>query len=206
MKINKNSKFYTPPTFEQRLDNIKYGILFWKGRKKGMIHTQNITMDHIRSIFFPKSFSEKYSYLGSVPYSDEKTMLHALVIAMDGEARPGWCPKWFLRFLHLFGNDNSIVRVRNRFLNQLHNRITNGVFLWDYKTKWHNYDLRISLTGPKHLNELAYAIEKHTYDVGYREDLIDQIKTYEPEFKETWQSSNVLWEHLNKLEDDNDNK
>jgi hypothetical protein len=31
MKIDKNSKFYTPPTFKQRLDNIKYGILFWKG-------------------------------------------------------------------------------------------------------------------------------------------------------------------------------
>lgn len=202
----KQSKFYTPPTLKQRLDNIKYGILFWKGRRKGMIHTQDIRLDHIRAIFFPRSFNEKYSYLGSVPYKDEKTMLHALVIAMDGEARPGWCPKWFLRFLHLFGNDNSVVRIRNRFLNKLHNRITKGIFLWDYKTKWSWYDLRISIVGPKHLNELAGAIEMYTYNTGRRSDLIDQIKTYEPEFKDTWKSTDALCEYLYKLEDINDSK
>jgi hypothetical protein len=133
-------------------------------------------------------------------------MLHALVIAMDGEARPGWCPKWFLRFLHLFGNDNSVVRIRNRFLNKLHNRITKGIFLWDYKTKWSWYDLRISIVGPKHLNELAGAIEMYTYNTGRRSDLIDQIKTYEPEFKDTWKSTDALCEYLYKLEDINDSK
>ena len=203
MKI-KDSKFYTPPTMKERLTSLKYCFLFWKGRKKGMVHTQDITLDHIRAIFFPKSFNEKYSYLGSVPYSDEKTMLHALVIAMDNEARPGWCPKWFLRFLHLFGNDNSIVRVRNRFLNQLHNKITKGVFLWDYKTKWSWYDLRISLTGPEHLNELADAIEAFTYNKGYRADLIDRIKVYEPEFKDTWKSTDSLSTYLTSLEDSED--
>jgi hypothetical protein len=133
-------------------------------------------------------------------------MLHALVIAMDGEARPRWCPKWFLRFLHLFGNDNSVVRIRNRFLNKLHNRITKGIFLWDYKTKWSWYDLRISIVGPKHLNELAGAIEMYTYNTGRRSDLIDQIKTYEPEFKDTWKSTDALCEYLYKLEDINDSK
>jgi len=210
MKINKKSKFYTPPTMKERLTNFKYCFLFWKGRRKGIVHTQNITFDHIRAIFFPKDFHEKYKYLGAVPYSDEKSMLHALVEAMDAAARPAWCPKWFLRFLHLFGNDNSLVRVRNRFLHDLHRNITKGIFLWDYKTKWYWYDLRISLTGPAYLNELADAIENYTYDKGYREDLIQQIKSYEPEFKDDWKSLQSLKEYLDNLEnieeDDNNNE
>ncbi len=42
MKIDKNSKFYKPPTFKQRMENLKYSILFWKGRSKGMIYTRNL--------------------------------------------------------------------------------------------------------------------------------------------------------------------
>ena len=61
-KIDKDSKFYTPPTFKQRLENLKYAILFWKGRSKGMIYTRDIKLDDFRYIFFPKGF-EKYGYL-----------------------------------------------------------------------------------------------------------------------------------------------
>ena len=64
MKIDKNSKFYTPPTFKQRMESLKYSILFWKGRSKGMIYTRNIELDDLRYIFFPKGF-EKYGYLGT---------------------------------------------------------------------------------------------------------------------------------------------
>ena len=35
--MNKDSKFYRllpPPTFKQRLEDLKYTILFWKGRRK----------------------------------------------------------------------------------------------------------------------------------------------------------------------------
>ena len=63
MKINKNSKFYKPPTLEERLQDIKYFFLFWRGRKRGMIFTRNIELDDFRYIFFPKGF-EKYGYLG----------------------------------------------------------------------------------------------------------------------------------------------
>ena len=106
--------------------SLKHTILFWKGRKKGIIHTQNITLEHIRAVFFPKNFHEKYRYLGAIPHGNEKTMLHALVLIMDKEAKPWWCPRWFLRFLHLFGSDNSIIRVRNRFLHTLEKKITKG--------------------------------------------------------------------------------
>ena len=137
---------------------------------KNKAYLQKITLKDIRVIFFPKNFYEKYSYLGSVPYKDEKTMLHALVIAMDHEAKPKWCPRWFLRFLYLFGNDNSIVRVRNFTLHRLFQKLTKGIRIWDYKTKWTDYDLRISVSAPKYLFDLSQAIELYTYNEGERKE------------------------------------
>ena len=129
-----------------------------------------ITFNDIRVVFFPKDFHEKYRYLGSVPWKSEKTMLHALVIAMDHEAKPKWCPRWFLRFLYLFGCDNSIVRVRNQFLCNLHHKLTKGIKILDYKTKWTNYDLRISVVAPKYLQDLANDIESGFYKRGKQLD------------------------------------
>jgi hypothetical protein len=137
---------------------------------KSKAYLQKITLKDIRVIFFPKNFYEKYSYLGSVPYKDEKTMLHALVIAMDHEAKPKWCPRWFLRFLNLLGCDNSIVRVRNKHAYHLFMKLTKGIRIWDYKTKWTDYDLRISIVGPEHLQDLAQAIELYTYTEGERKE------------------------------------
>ena len=133
-------------------------------------YLQKITLKDIRVIFFPKNFYEKYSYLGSVPYKGEKSMLHALVIAMDYEAKPKWCPRWFLRFLYLFGCDNSIIRVRNKHAYHLFMKLTKGIRIWDYKTKWTDYDLRISIVGPEHLQDLAQAIELYTYTEGERKE------------------------------------
>ena len=137
---------------------------------KSKAYLQKITLKDIRVIFFPKNFYEKYSYLGSVPYKDEKSMLHALTIAMDHEAKPKWCPRWFLRFLNLLGCDNSIVRVRNKHAYHLFMKLTKGIRIWDYKTKWTDYDLRISIVGPEHLQDLAQAIELYTYAEGERKE------------------------------------
>ena len=87
-KINKNSKFYKPPTFKERMDSLKYSILFWKGRKKGMIHTRDLEWDDLRYIFFPKGY-EKYGYLGMIPYdkdSDIGKAMFPLILAMEYEA------------------------------------------------------------------------------------------------------------------------
>jgi hypothetical protein len=197
----KQSKFYKPPTVKERLDNIKYGILFWKGRSKGMIYTRDIELDDLRYIFFPKGF-EKYGYLGYIPYREDKTMIHALVMAMDAEAKPTWCPRWFLRFLDVFGNDKSIVRVRNRKLHNLFRKLTKGIVFWDYKTKWSDYDLRISISGPQHLLDLADAIEDLTYRRGRKQELIDEIKEYEPEFNKTHLLTVELEKYLEKLENE----
>ena len=200
MKLNKNSKFYTPPTLKERLTNLKYTFLFWKGRKKGMIYTRGITLNDFRYIFFPKDFSEKYGYLGSVPdYKYYNQAMVALVLTMDYEAKPKWCPRWFLRFLDVFGNDRSIVRVRNWTLHNLFNKLTKGIRFVDYKTKWQGYDLRISISAPKYLQDLADDIEDGYYSRGKQKELVAEIKAIDPNASIIWGSVNKLEEQLKKL-------
>jgi len=203
------SKFYKPPTFKERLTTIKYCFLFWKGRKKGMIHTMNIGWREIRPIFFPKDFYETYSYLGSVPYNEEGDYFKAiypLVLAMDYEAKPKFCPRWFLRFLDVFGNDSSIVRVRNRRLSDLFSKLTKGIRLTDYKTKWIYYDLRIYISASKHLQDLANDIERGFYVRGKQEDLVEQIKQLDPDASIIWGSIDRLEKQLEELQNKKDSK
>jgi hypothetical protein len=202
MKINKNSKFYTPPTFKQRLDNIKYGILFWKGRSKGMIYTRYIELDDFRYIFFPKGF-EKYGYLGTQLWNEDSVYfkaLYPLVLALDYEAKPKWCPRWFLRFLHVFGMDKSIVRVRNRKLSNLLTKLTKGIGFNDWKTKWQDYDLRISISAPEHLQNLANDIESGFYSRGRQNELVAEILAIDPNAPIIWGSIERFTKQLEELE------
>jgi hypothetical protein len=169
----KNSKFYREKTTKEKISNFFKSLLFWRGRKKGMIHTMDISWDDIRSLFFPRNFHEKYRYLGSIPWNENGDIFKAmepLVIFMDHKAKPKWCPRWFLRFLHLFGSDNSIVRVRNFTLHNLSKKLTKGIMLTDYKTKWEYYDLRISIHGDDQIWNLANDIENGFYQRGKREE------------------------------------
>jgi len=207
-KIDKNSKFYTPPTFKQRMENLKYTILFWKGRSKGMIYTRDIELDDFRYIFFPKGF-EKYGYLGTHLWNEEGdyfNALYPLVLAMDYEAKPKLCPRWFLRFLHVFGSDKSIVRVRNWTLHDLLRKLTKGIAFVDWKTKWHDYDLRISIHAPKHLQDLADSIEDGFYSRGRQEELVEQILTLDSKASIIWGSVDRLEKQLEKLEDEKENR
>jgi hypothetical protein len=188
----------------QKIGYFLEGLLFWKGRSKGMIYTRDVDLDDIRGIFFPDGFEEKYSYLGSVPYNEDSEVFKAmypLVLAMDYEARPKWCPRWFLRFLHLFGNDKSIVRVRNFTLHKLHRKLTKGIMLIDYKTKWEWYDLRISISAPKHLQDLASAIENDFYSRGRQEEIAEKILELDPKASIIWGSVDRLIKQYNELVD-----
>lgn len=199
----KKSKFYTPKPFKERVIDFFKSLIFWKGRSKGMIHTRDVKWNDIRAVFFPKNFHEKYQYLGSVPWKESGEIFLAmepLVIFMDYKARPWWCPRFVLRFLHLFGDDNSIVRVRNRSLSDLKRKITKGYTLVDYKTKWQWYDLRISVAGTEQMHNLADAIEYKFYNEGRREDLAEQIKTLDPNTKfHSGYDTDSLKEELNRL-------
>ena len=180
------SKFHTKK--KTKLEDIKHFFLFWKGRSKGMVYTRNLRWDDLRFIFFPNGFEEKYGYLGTSIYETSHyfNALYPLVLALDYEAKPRWCPRWFLRFTHVFGNDMSIVRVRNWFWHNLHKNITGGIGFIDWKTKWHDYDLRISISAPKHLQDLSNDIENGFYQRGYRESLVERLKQLDPTVKPDW--------------------
>lgn len=189
--------------FSQKSKSFLQSMIFWKGRKKGMIHTRDLRWDDLRYIFFPKNFEEKYGYLGTSVSEKSRYFkaLYPLVLAMDYEAKPKWCPRWFLRFLDVFGNDKSIVRVRNYRLHMLLTKLTKGIKFIDWKTKWTNYDLRISIYAPEHLQDLSGWIEEGFYSKGRQEELVEQIKAIDPNASIIWGSIKRLEEQLEELED-----
>ena len=204
----KKSKFdiSTQVPLSFRIKDFFRSLLFWKGRKKGMIHTRDLRWDDLRYIFFPKDFAEKYGYLGTSVWNESSVYfkaLYPLVLALDYEAKPKWCPRWFLRFLHVFGSDRSIIRVRNWSLHNLERTLTKGIAFVDWKTKWTDYDLRISIHGPKHLQDLACAIEQRFYSEGRQKELAEQIKELDPEARIIWGSVSRLEKQLEELEDGN---
>lgn len=185
-----------------RIKDFFRSLLFWKGRKKGVIHTRGLEWGDLRYIFFPKKL-DKYGYLNITFYKEDSVYykaLYPLVLAMDYEAKPHWCPRWFLRFLHVFGNDKSLVRVRNHRLHNLHRNLTKGIQFWDWKTKWSDYDLRISISAPKHLQDLASWIEAGFYSDGRQKELVDQIKAIDPNAGIIWGSISRLEKQLEELE------
>lgn len=170
-------------------------LLFWKGRKKGVIHTRNLEWDDLRYIFFPKGF-EKYGYLGTQIRNEDGDYfkaLYPLVLALDYEAKPKLFPRWLLRFLHVFGSDKSIVRVRNWRLHNLEKKFTKGIAFVDWKTKWSDYDLRISINGPKHLQDLADDIENGFHIRGRQKVLVDKILNLDP-------NASIIWGSIIRLE------
>jgi hypothetical protein len=195
-------------SFKEKVIDFSKSMLFWKGRKKGIIHTRDIILDDFRYIFFPKGF-EKYGYLGTYLYNettDYFKALYPLVLALDYEAKPKFCPRWFLRFLHVFGSDRSIVRVRNWTLHELLRKLTKGIGFIDFKTKWEWYDLRISISAPKHLQDLADDIEHGYYSRGRQQELVDEILELDPNAPIIWGSIERFEKQLEELENKQNDK
>lgn len=145
---------YHIATFLLIVRNIIYMKLFEK-----------LKIGDVIAIFFPKNFNEKYRYLGYtyIPYkegSQQYNIVLEFYNRLDKKVRPGYCPKIFLRFLELFGNDNSIVRVRNWGLHNLFNKITKGYRVRDCKTKWSESDIRIYGSFDDELDDLIDIVEE----------------------------------------------
>lgn len=155
-------------------------------------------INNFRIVVVPLSFNEKYKYLGVVPYNEGEVFdaLLPLVLTMDYYAKPKWCPRWILRLLHLLGNDNSIVRVRFWTLHRLHQWLTDGNLLIDYKLKWNDYDLRISVSGSSQVCNLADDIEHRFYERGRRKFLLKYLSNY-PHLSNKYKE----WDSLSKLEE-----
>jgi hypothetical protein len=195
-------KFKDNRPIKEKAVDFLHSLIFWRGRKKQMIYTRDIDWSDIKEVFLPESFEEKYGYLGSVPHNEDSKVFKAMypfILAMDYEAKPKYCPRWFLRFLHLFGNDKSIVRVRNFRLHNLFKKLTKGIFIYDYKTKWEWYDLRISVSAPKHLQDLADAIENDFYSRGRQQDIAEDILKLDPNARIAWGSVDRLVKQYNEL-------
>ena len=201
-KIESKFKHIDTRSRSQKLKDFGQSLLFWKGRKRILIHTRDIEWADLRYIFFPSKL-ERYGYMNITFYQEDSPYYRALmplVLAMDYEAKPKWCPRWFLRFLHVFGDDKSVVRVRNHRLSNLHRKLTKGIQFWDWKTKWYNYDLRISISGPNHLQDLADDIEHGYYSRGRQKELVEQILKLDPNASIIWGSIERFEEQLEKLE------
>ena len=83
----------------------------------------------------------------------EDRLLRGFFKQVDKVARPCWCPRFVLRLLHLFGSDNSIIRVRNWKLHNLELRLTKGIAITD--TKWKYDSFRIYGNFTAELDQLA---------------------------------------------------
>ena len=137
-------------------------IVISKGKPapSGRVHTMDITVGHVLKCVFPERGNE-YDYLGYAWYNINKDgtlnaedrLLRGFFKQVDKVARPWWCPRFVLRLLHLFGSDNSIVRVRNWKLHNLERRLTKGIAITD--TKWKYDSFRIYGNFTKELDQLA---------------------------------------------------
>jgi hypothetical protein len=76
----------------------------------------------------------------------------------------------------------------------------------DYKTKWNDYDLRISISAPKHLQDLADDIEFGYYSRGRQEELVNEIKKLDPNASIIWGSVDRLTKQLEELENKQNDK
>ena len=124
-----------------------------------------ITFKDILACFFPKDEWEYYRYLGCVSFlyrkgTEEYELIKDLVNFIENKAKPFWCPRFIPRLLHLFGNDNSIVRCRSQRLSRWHRKLLNGIFINDMKTKWDYYDIRVYGSFTKEIGKKIYETEE----------------------------------------------
>lgn len=164
--------------------------------------------DDIRVIFFPKNFEERYRYVGAFWFTEgkqsEKWIL-PIVLLLDYKMRPRWCPQWLLRLITYLANGWSMVRVENRWIyNNIYLKITKGIKFLDWKTKWENYDLRISVHADENTWWLCEAIEAKAYRDGSREDMISYIIKHNPDITQkdlTWRPYTDIVNMYSELRD-----
>jgi hypothetical protein len=127
-------------------------MIIFKGYNRGIVYLNDISVSDIKAVFFPKDFYGKYRYLGAVEFNIEGiNVVEPLVLYMDSK-RPWYAPRWLLRFLYLFGLDNSIVRVRNQWMMRLFYRLLPRRIA-DCKLKYG--DLRVYVYGDEDDNNMA---------------------------------------------------
>lgn len=140
---------------------------------------QKITWEKIRDVFYAPTKELKYKYLGYVynPYKHAnyyagkvaEAAIWDFIELVDTKAKRWWTPRWFLRLLHLYGNDNSIIRMRNLKVHNLHRKLTRGYLITDIKTKWDSSDVRVYGSFDDECYEYLKRMEKLILNA-YKED------------------------------------
>ena len=128
---------------------------------------QKMTIKRFISCFRNDQYN-KYKYLGYIsnPYlkgTIEYDLVLDFVKFVDKIAKPKYIPRFVLRLIELFGNDNSIVRVRNWKLHKLSNKLLKNIRITDIKTKWHDHDLRIYGYFPEVISNELDELEQRIY-------------------------------------------
>jgi len=90
---------------------------------------------------FSNDREDRYHYLGiSWNIFTEGTDLHGyledFIKFVANKAKPWWCPAFVLNLLHLFANDNSIVRCRDMHLSAALRYLIRGLLITDIKIKY----------------------------------------------------------------------
>jgi hypothetical protein len=124
-----------------------------------------IEFKDVWACFFPKDEWEYYMYLGYVSFlykkgTQEYEHIKSLIEFIDKKAKPFLCPRFVLRLLHLYGNDNSIVRCRSQRLSRWHRKLLSGIFITDMKTKWDSHDIRIYGIFTREIQKQIYQTEE----------------------------------------------
>lgn len=132
-------KHYISFTISIRKFRKKYDITDSPNKNK-IVYLSKIEFKDILNCFSNRR-DHKYHYLGiSWNIFNENTDIHEylenFIIFVDKKAKPWWVPRFVLNLLHLFGNDNSIVRCRNIHLSDVNKLLTGGIMIHDIKTKY----------------------------------------------------------------------
>jgi hypothetical protein len=94
----------------------------------------------IYKIFFPKSFSEKYTHIGysypSVP-SGWKDIVKRTIIDIEKEMWPQkYLPLFVKRLIHYLGTGNSVLMTKYYFFYNIRIRLTKYQLITDIKDKY----------------------------------------------------------------------
>lgn len=90
---------------------------------------------------FSNHREHRYKYIGIswnifTEGTDLYEYLENFIKFVAKKAKPWWCPAFVLNLLHLFANDNSIVRCRDMHLSAALRYFTRGLLITDIKIKY----------------------------------------------------------------------
>lgn len=105
-------------------------------------------------------FYKKYRHIGasypSVPSGWQPIVKRALT-DIERVMWPRWMPMFLKRWIHFLATDNSVVRVKFRWANNLRKKLTGGQMVTDVKEKYAT--LRIYAYAGKEMDEIITRAE-----------------------------------------------